>query len=35
MAGFGDYLEVLGPPEVRQALADVGAELVARYTLRR
>lgn len=31
IAGFGAYLEVLGPPEVRRALADVGAELVARY----
>jgi len=31
IAGFGRYLEVLGPPEVRQALADVGTELVARY----
>lgn len=31
IAGFGDYVEVLGPPEVRQALAEVGAELVARY----
>jgi predicted DNA-binding transcriptional regulator YafY len=31
LVGFGRYLEVLGPPEVRDRLARLGAELVARY----
>jgi hypothetical protein len=31
LAGFGDYVEVLGPPEVREHLARLGADLVARY----
>jgi predicted DNA-binding transcriptional regulator YafY len=31
LAGLGSQVEVLGPPEVRARLAEVGAELVARY----
>jgi predicted DNA-binding transcriptional regulator YafY len=31
IAGYGDRIEVLDPPEVRDALARIGAELVARY----
>jgi predicted DNA-binding transcriptional regulator YafY len=31
LAGFGHYIEVLGPPEVRDELARLGAELVERY----
>jgi len=30
-AGFGDYVEVTEPPEVRAHLAEIGAELAARY----
>jgi predicted DNA-binding transcriptional regulator YafY len=31
IAGYGDRIEILDPPEVREMLARVGAELVARY----
>ena len=31
LAGLGERIEVVGPPEVRSRLADIGAELVARY----
>ncbi len=31
LAGWGADIEVIGPPEVRQLLADLGAELVRRY----
>ncbi|GAA4606357.1 putative DNA-binding transcriptional regulator YafY [Actinoplanes octamycinicus] len=31
LAGWGAMVEVLGPPEVRAALARIGTELVARY----
>ena len=31
LAGYGDRLDVLGPPEVRERLARLGAGLVARY----
>jgi predicted DNA-binding transcriptional regulator YafY len=31
LAGWGDFIEVVGPPEVRDALARIGAQLVARY----
>jgi predicted DNA-binding transcriptional regulator YafY len=31
IAGFGKMLEVVDPPEVRAALADVAAELVDTY----
>ena len=31
IAGFGDLLEVLDPPELRARLATIGAELTARY----
>jgi len=30
-AGFGDHVEVTEPPEVRAHLAEIGAELAARY----
>lgn len=35
IAGFGSGLEVLGPPEVRDHLAAIGAELVALYAASR
>ena len=31
LAGFASYLEVIGPPEVRDQLARLGVELVERY----
>jgi predicted DNA-binding transcriptional regulator YafY len=31
LAGWGVDIEVIGPPEVRRLLADLGAELVRRY----
>lgn len=31
LCGFGDHVEVLGPPEVRRHLAEIGADLVTRY----
>ncbi len=31
IAGYGERLDVLDPPELRDRLAEVGAELVARY----
>jgi predicted DNA-binding transcriptional regulator YafY len=31
IAGYGDRIEVLDPPEVREMLARIGADLVARY----
>jgi predicted DNA-binding transcriptional regulator YafY len=31
LAGLGDRVEVIGPPEVRARLAEIGAELVERY----
>jgi predicted DNA-binding transcriptional regulator YafY len=31
LAAWGDHVEVLGPVEVRRALADIGRGLVARY----
>jgi len=31
LAGLGDHVEVVGPPEVRARLAEIGAELVDRY----
>jgi predicted DNA-binding transcriptional regulator YafY len=31
LGGFGDQVEVIGPPEVRRRLAEIGAQLVARY----
>lgn len=31
LCGYGDGLEVLGPPEVRRRLAELGGALVARY----
>lgn len=31
LAGYGEVLEVLAPPEVREALAAIGARLVERY----
>ena len=31
LCGYGDGLEVLGPPEVRNRLAELGSALVARY----
>ena len=31
LLGFGDYVEVVGPQEVRDHLARLGADLVARY----
>ncbi|WP_435769681.1 helix-turn-helix transcriptional regulator [Nocardioides sp. SYSU DS0651] len=31
LAGWGGLVEVLGPPEVRAVLAQIGAELVERY----
>ena len=35
VAGFGAALEVLDPPELRERLARVGAELTATYRRRR
>jgi predicted DNA-binding transcriptional regulator YafY len=32
LVGFGRHVEVLSPPEVRAALATLGADLVARYS---
>jgi predicted DNA-binding transcriptional regulator YafY len=32
LSGFGDDVEVLSPPELRERLADLGRRLVARYT---
>jgi hypothetical protein len=34
IAGFGGGLEVIDPPELRERLAHIGAELTARYGLR-
>ena len=31
VSGFGAYLQVHDPPELREALAEVGRELVAQY----
>jgi hypothetical protein len=31
LAAFGRWVEVVGPPEVRDALADLGSDLVALY----
>jgi predicted DNA-binding transcriptional regulator YafY len=31
LAGWGDLLEVVDPPEVRQKLHEIGEQLVARY----
>jgi predicted DNA-binding transcriptional regulator YafY len=31
LAGWGKNVEVVGPPEVRELLAEIGAQLVARY----
>jgi predicted DNA-binding transcriptional regulator YafY len=31
LAGWGDHVEVVDPPEVRDLLARIGAQLVARY----
>jgi predicted DNA-binding transcriptional regulator YafY len=31
LAAFGNYVDVVGPPEVREHLARLGAELVTRY----
>jgi hypothetical protein len=31
LAGWAPEMEVLGPPEVRLALAAIGADLAARY----
>jgi len=31
LAGWGDRLEVVGPPELRARLAEIGRQLVARY----
>jgi predicted DNA-binding transcriptional regulator YafY len=31
LVGFGRHVEVVGPPEVRTALAHLGADLLARY----
>ncbi|HEV7679585.1 MAG TPA: WYL domain-containing protein [Candidatus Dormibacteraeota bacterium] len=31
LAGFGTRIEVVGPPDVREALARIGAELTQRY----
>jgi predicted DNA-binding transcriptional regulator YafY len=31
LVGFGDHVEVVRPPEVRDQLAKIGADLVARY----
>jgi predicted DNA-binding transcriptional regulator YafY len=31
LAAFGQYVDVVGPPEVREHLARLGAELVTRY----
>lgn len=32
LAGLGDRIEVVGPPEVRARLVEIGLELVARYS---
>jgi predicted DNA-binding transcriptional regulator YafY len=32
LAGWGGHVEVVGPPEVRELLAEIGAQLVARYS---
>ena len=31
LAGWGDHVEVVSPPEVRALLARIGSQLVARY----
>ena len=31
LAGFGDTIEVVDPPEATDELARIGAQLVARY----
>jgi predicted DNA-binding transcriptional regulator YafY len=31
LAGWGDLVEVISPPEVRELLAQIGSQLVARY----
>ena len=31
LAGWGDLLEVVEPPEVRELLHQIGEQLVARY----
>jgi len=31
LAAFARWVEVVGPPEVRDALADLGSDLVALY----
>jgi predicted DNA-binding transcriptional regulator YafY len=32
LIGFGGHLEVVDPPEVRDRMREIGAELVARYS---
>jgi predicted DNA-binding transcriptional regulator YafY len=31
LVGFGEYVDVVGPPEVRDRMGRIGVELVARY----